>query len=150
MVLEASLAYLHILAILAWVVFASSQAALCHAEWLSPTTIRRLVRLDGILWGATAAILLAGLARAAFGVKGISYYGENWLLYTKVVLFLAVIWLQLGASRAYRRWLPQSIAGTLPPAPEVQHVHRRVMWATHLLAVIPLPAVFLARGFGAW
>lgn len=150
MILEATLAYLHILAILAWVVFASSQAGLCHYEWLNTTTIRRLVRLDRILWGAAVAIALTGIGRAAFGVKGLAFYGENWLLYSKVVLFLIVMGLQWGASRAYRRWLPASLRGALPGEPEVRRVHGRVMWATHLLAVIPLPAVFLARGFGSF
>ena len=61
--LEPWLAFFHLGAVLAWVVFASSQAALCRGDWLNAAVVRRLARLDTILWVATAAVLLTGLAR---------------------------------------------------------------------------------------
>lgn len=46
MSLEAGLAYAHLLAILSLVVFLSSEAALCRAEWMNEAVVRRLGRLD--------------------------------------------------------------------------------------------------------
>ena len=48
MMLESVLASLHLVAILAMVVFSSSQAALCRQEWLNAAVVRRLLRLDWI------------------------------------------------------------------------------------------------------
>ena len=46
---EAWLAFFHISAVLGWIVFASSEAALCRREWLNAAVVQRLVRLDRIL-----------------------------------------------------------------------------------------------------
>ncbi|MBL0150479.1 MAG: hypothetical protein IPP87_18045 [Ideonella sp.] len=43
MMLEAALAYVHLAAILSWVVFVSSTAALARIEWLNPAVVNRLV-----------------------------------------------------------------------------------------------------------
>lgn len=150
MIAESWLAYLHITAILAWIVFATSQAALCRQDWLNAPALQRLLRLDRILWIATAVVLATGLARVFWGVKGAGWYAANPLLYTKVVLFAAVALLQVAPSRSYRGWTARLQAGgALPAAEQVQAARRKVMIATHLMALIPLPAVFMARGFGA-
>ena len=47
--LEPWLAFFHISAILGWIVFASSEAALCRREWLNAAVVQRLARLDRIL-----------------------------------------------------------------------------------------------------
>ena len=150
MILESWLAFFHISAILAWIVFATSQAALCRSDWMNAATLQRLGRMDRILWVATAAVLLSGLARIFWGVKGADWYAGNWLLYSKLVLFALVASLQVGPSRHYRSWIAHVREyRELPDADEVRAARRKVMIATHLMALIPLPAVFLARGFGA-
>jgi putative membrane protein len=146
---EALLSFAHLSAILGWVVFASSQAALCRGDWLNAAAVRRLVRLDAILWLATAAVLLTGLARVEWGLKGAAWYGHNPLLWLKLALFILAALPLPGASRRYRRWLAAlNASGPPPPEADVRAARRRIMIATHLIATIPLPAVFLARGFG--
>ena len=39
---EAWLAFFHISAVLGWIVFASSEAALCRREWLNAAVVQRL------------------------------------------------------------------------------------------------------------
>ncbi len=147
---EAWLAFFHISAFLAWIVFASSQAALCRAEWLNAAIVSRLARLDRILWVATGAVLLTGLARIFWGAKGAAWYGGNPLLHLKITLFVVAVVLMIGSTRRIARWQKALVAhGALPPESEVRGVRRLVMIETHLVAVIPLAAVFLARGFGA-
>ena len=148
--LEAWLAFFHISAVIGWVVFASAQAAICRAEWLNATVVQRLARLDRILWIATAAVLLSGLARICWGAKGAAWYWSNPLLHLKLTLFLATAVMMVGPTRRIARWQRAMAAdGSLPPPHEVQGVRRLVMIETHLVAVIPLAAVFLARGYGA-
>lgn len=149
MILESLLAFLHVSAILAWIVFATSQAAICRSDWINPTVVQRLVRLDRILWIATAAVLLTGIARIFLGAKGTGFYATNLLLYAKIGLFAVVMALQVSPSRHYRAWADRLAHAHLPSESEVRAARRSVMVATHLVAIIPLPAVFLARGFGA-
>ena len=148
--LEPWLAFFHISAFLGWIVFASAQAALCRTEWLNAAVVQRLARLDRILWIATAAVLLSGLARIYWGAKGSAWYWSNWLLHLKLTLFIVAAILQIGPARQFRRWRDRLAAGgALPSDTEIRGARRLVMLATHVVAVIPLAAVFLVRGWGA-
>ncbi|KAF1044722.1 DUF2214 family protein [Xylophilus sp.] len=150
MILEAILAYVHFTAILAMVVFLSSEAALCRIEWMNEALVRRLARVD-LLYGLSAiAVLLSGAARVIWGVKGAAWYGANPLLHVKVSLFVVTGLLSIKPTVTYLRWrraLQQT--GSLPPADEVKSTRRLVMIQAHLLPLIPLAAVFLARGYGS-
>jgi putative membrane protein len=149
MILESILAYLHLSAIFALIVFATSEAALCRAEWINAKVVERLVRVDRIYWIALIAVVLTGLARVAFGVKGAAWYGTNWLLYVKVVMTLGLLALSARPTRQFRRWQAAlRSAGTLPGEGEIARVRRMVMVSTHIVPLVPLAAVFLARGFG--
>ncbi|MBS0414496.1 MAG: DUF2214 family protein [Proteobacteria bacterium] len=149
--LEPILAFLHISAFIGWIVFATAQSAICRAAWFNAASVPRLVRLDRILWIATAFVLLTGLARTWLGSKGFGWYWSNPLLYAKFGLFMAAAWLQIGPTRAYRRWQRAlDGGGALPSEAEINRARKPIMLGTHLVAVIPLPAVFLARGWGAW
>ena len=146
---EAWLAFFHISAVLGWIVFASSEAALCRREWLNGAVVQRLVRLDRILWIATAAVLVTGLLRVYLGAKGAGWYAGNWLLHLKLTLFVVAVLLMLGPTRRFRRWHARwQRDGALPGEQDIASARKLVMLETHLVAVIPLAAVFLARGFG--
>ena len=145
MALEAILAYLHLLAIL----FIASEAALCRIEWLNAKVVERLVRLDAIYAGAAVAVLATGVARTIWGVKGTAWYWTNPLLHIKLTLFVVVALLSIGPTRSYLRWRKRLRAdGTLPSEAEVRKTRKLVMIEAHLIALVPLAAVFLARGFG--
>ena len=149
MALEAILAYLHLLAILTMVVFIASEAALCRIEWLNAKVVERLVRLDAIYAGAAVAVLATGVARTIWGVKGTAWYWTNPLLHIKLTLFVVVALLSIGPTRSYLRWRKRLRAdGTLPTEVEVRKTRKLVMIEAHLIALVPLAAVFLARGFG--
>jgi putative membrane protein len=64
MMLEAALAYVHLAAILSWVVFVSSTAALARIEWLNPAVVNRLVVVDRIAFMAGGAVLAAAVGKA--------------------------------------------------------------------------------------
>ena len=148
MALEAILAYLHLLAILTMVVFIASEAALCRIEWLNAKVVERLVRLDAIYAGAAVAVLATGVARTIWGVKGTAWYWTNPLLHIKLTLFVVVALLSIGPTRSYLRWRKRLRAdGTLPSEAEVRKTRKLVMIEAHLIALVPLAAVFLARGF---
>lgn len=149
MLLEAFLAYFHILAILMAATFLASQTALCRTEWLNAAVVERLVRID-LLWGISALCVLAsGLARSYWGMKGAPWYWGQPLLHAKLTLFVLVALLSLLPTRRFWRWRRQLRAsGTLPGAAELQRTRRLIMIEAHAMVLIPLLGVFLARGIG--
>jgi putative membrane protein len=150
MTLEALLAYLHLLAILTLVVFIASEAALCRPEWMNATIVNRLVTVDRIYGIAAGAVLVTGLLRIYLGMKGSSYYWHNWLLHVKLGLFVVTGLISIAPTLRFLRWKKQLQAGgALPDAEEVRRTRKLVMAQAHIIPLIPLAAVFLARGFGS-
>ncbi len=149
MTLEAILAYLHLLAILTMVAFISSEAALCRVQWLNAAVVERLARIDLVYGIAAVAVLVTGVARTWWGVKGTAWYWTNPLLHLKLTLFVIVGVLSIFPTLRFIRWRKTFRAsGALPPEADVVKTRKLVMIQAHLLALIPLAAVFLARGFG--
>ena len=147
MTLEALLAYAHFLAILTLVVFISSEAALCRMEWMNAKVVERLAVVDRIYGIAAGAVLLTGLARTWWGIKGTSWYWHQPLLHLKLGLFIAVGLMSIKPTIMFIRWRKQLRAGgALPAESEVKTARKWVMIQAHVIAVIPLAAVFLARG----
>ncbi|MDP3135126.1 MAG: DUF2214 family protein [Burkholderiaceae bacterium] len=149
MMLESLLAYAHLLAILTMVVFLSSEAALCRTQWLNAAVVERLGRVDLVYGIAAGAVLLTGLLRTWLGAKGADWYWTNPLLHLKLTLFVVVGLLSIKPTIMFVRWRRALRAsGSLPTQDEVKLARRLVMVQAHLLALIPLAAVFLARGYG--
>lgn len=149
MPLEALLAYLHIAAILMVTVFLTSQAALLRTEWLNEAVVRRLARVDLIYGVAALVLLVTGLARTWWGIKGAGWYWHQPLLHLKLTLFVVIGLMSIVPTRRYRRWVKALDAGAgLPDDAAVRATRRIVMWEAHLLVLIPIAAVCLARGLG--
>lgn len=149
MTLEALLAYAHLLAILTMVVFLASEAALCRADWLNARVVERLAKIDMVYGAASVAVLLTGVARVFWGAKGLSFYGSNWLLHTKFALFVVIALISIKPTITFIRWRRALRAtGQLPDEAAIQRTRRLIMVQAHILPLIPLAAVFLARGFG--
>ena len=150
MTLEAILAYLHLLAILTLVVFIASEAALCRVEWINPAVVERLARVDMVYGIAALAVIATGVARTWWGMKGTAWYWTNPLLHLKLTLFVIVGVISIFPTMRYLRWRQAlRTTGALPAEAEVRKTRKLVMIQAHLIALIPLVAVFLARGFGA-
>ncbi|MEK8051625.1 DUF2214 family protein [Ideonella sp. DXS22W] len=147
MLADTAFAYLHLLAILSWVVFLSSTAALARSEWLNAAALARLGVVDRVAFIAGWLVLATGLARVAASPKGAAWLLAQPLLWAKlalVALMLAAAWHTHAQVRA---WLAAHQAGgALPAADAVATLRRRVMRASHLMLVLPLLAVLLARG----
>ena len=149
MTLEALLSYAHILAILTMTVFLASEAALCRTEWLNAAVVERLAKIDMVYGASAIAVLLTGAARVIWGAKGMGWYLTNPLLHVKFTLFIVMGLLSIGPTLAYLCWRRALRAdGTLPDALQVRNTRRLVMVQAHILPLVPMAAVFMARGFG--
>jgi len=147
MLTEALLAYAHFTAILAVVVFLTSEAALCRPEWLNAAAVRRLARVDFLYMLAAIAVLATGFARTWWGLKGFGWYWSQPLLHLKVTLFAVIGLMSIKPTLMFMRWRKQVDAGgPLPSDAEVRQARRWVMIEAHLLVLVPLAATLLARG----
>ena len=149
MTLEALLAYGHIVSLLMAATFLASQTALCRSEWLNAAAVERLVRLDRLWWLSALAVLLTGLARSYWGMKGAGWYWSQPLLHAKLTLFVLVALLSLLPTRRFLQWRRTLRAtGALPSAEALRATRRLVMIEAHALVLLPLLGVLLARGIG--
>jgi putative membrane protein len=146
---DAILQFLHISAILALVVFISSEAALCRPDWMNAKVVERLATVDRIYGIAALAVLATGFIRIYFGTKGAAWYWSNWLLHLKLGAFVVVGLISIAPTLRFLRWRKELRAsGALPSPEEVRRARKLVMLQAHIIPFIPLAAAFLARGFG--
>jgi putative membrane protein len=147
MLVESLLAYAHFVAILSLVVFITSEAALCRPEWMNAAVVQRLARVDMIYAASAVLVLLTGVARTVWGLKGAGWYWSQPLLHIKFTLFVVIGLLSIKPTLTFIRWKKALTAnGTLPAEAEVRSTRRLVMVQAHLMLLIPLAAVMLARG----
>src|SRR3972149_570580 len=149
MIADAVFAYLHYAAILTLASALGAEALLLRAE-PGAATVRALVRAD-VLYGISAGVVLvSGLLRLFLGAKGAGFYASNPVFWAKMALFALIALMSIPATVRIVRWRRTLRADPrfIPPAAEIQAPRRLVFAEPHVLALIPLAAVFMARGMG--
>lgn len=147
--LDALLAYTHFIAIIATVATVMAEAVLCRPGLTLPWA-QRLGRVD-LLYLVTAALALTtGLLRLFFGIKGSAFYFGNPVFWVKISLFIAVGLISIIPTLRFMRWTKTLRAnhGAVIDERELTGTARIIYGELALLALIPLLAAFMARGFG--
>ena len=142
-------AYLHFVAILTLASALGAEALLLRVP-ASPQTLKALARADLLYAISAAAVLASGLARLFLGGKPVQTYTSNPVFWTKMGLFAAVVLASLASTARILRWHRTSVSDIrfVPAADEWKKTRRMVFVELHLLALVPLPAVLMARGIG--
>jgi len=149
MLTDAALAYLHYACILILAGALSAEALLLRAS-PGAATIAALVRADILYMIAAVLALASGAGRLLFGMKSMAFYLSNPWFQAKISLFVVIGLISIGPTRRFIQWRRSSIADAafMPYAADVAGARRLVMVEVHLLALLPLAAVCMARGFG--
>lgn len=150
MIVDATVAYLHFIAMFLLFSFLTAQALLLRPP-LDERLIRLLGRIDIGYAISAVVVLLTGMLRLGFGAKGADFHLSHWPIYAKVGLFLAVALISIKPTLtfiAWRRALEHDAAWRVP-AVEQSRMRRIVMIEVHLAALIPVFAVMMARGLGS-
>lgn len=116
-------------------------------EGLTPVGLQRLTRIDmsyGILAGV---IIVIGILRVHFGLKGASYYLHNLFFWLKMAAFLAVGLCSIPPTLAFLKWRKAAAADAafLPGADDVAKVRKWLLIELRLFALIPIFAAIMAR-----
>jgi putative membrane protein len=117
---------------------------------LDKATIRRLGIFDGIYGGSAGLIIVIGILRLLFGLKGWEFYVANHAFWTKMALFLAVGLLSIVPTMRFMRWRKavEADSNFAVPAAEISSVRRMLHLEALLLFLIPVVAAAMARGMG--
>lgn len=147
--LDAVFAYAHFFGIGCLVAVLAMETALL-AERMAAHHIKRMARIDLGYGLAAALVLIAGAGRVVYDLKGPMFYMSNPAFWVKMSLFAATGLLSVIPTLEFIRWRRAitADAGFHPPPERIRRMQMivRVEWL--LLALIPLAAVFMARGIG--
>ena len=149
MMTDALLSYFHYSAIFLLFAFLTVEVMLLRNP-LDAATVRLLVRVDRWYFAAVILALVSGLMRFFWGVKGAGFYTANPMFHIKVTLFVAIGVLSILPTLQFIRWAKKLAADAPFEAPESERkrARRLVMIEIHLATILPLLAVFMARGIG--
>jgi putative membrane protein len=146
---DALLAYAHYLSIIGVFATLSMEAVLLRPRLIVDSG-RWLYRVDVAYFVTVVLAVATGFGRACFGIKGWAFYAHSPAFYAKLSLFAVIVLLSLAPARLFRRWQRgfAATAGYEVPAAELARARRGVMLEVHLLSLVPLAAVLMARGIG--
>ncbi len=147
--LDAILAYTHFIAIMLVASTVIAEVVLCRPGLTLPWA-QRLGRIDILYLVAAALALTSGLLRLFFGVKGSSFYVSNPVFWIKMGLFLLTGLISIIPTLRFIRWtktLRNDPASVISHS-ELAGTARILYLELAVLALIPLMATLMSRGFG--
>ena len=147
MLTDAVLAYLHYVALFG-LVWAIAQEWLLLRAGAAALDLERLARTDAMFGLFAGLVLASGASRAIWGLKGWAFYAGNPVFHAKITLFVLVGLVSIVPTLAFLRWRRARRADptAIVPEREWRRVRACVLVELHLLALIPLAAVIMARG----
>jgi putative membrane protein len=149
MLAEAIVAYLHFVSVLALAGLLVAELLL-YRRGLTAGGAAVLQRVDLAFGLAAAGVLVTGVVRVFWVGKGAAYYLGNPVFHALWIGFVAVALISLAPTLHFLRWGRGPRQGQAPVIPErsFKLVRRALMTEVHLLAILPLLAVLMARGIG--
>lgn len=123
----------------------ATEAVIVRPE-MSAGSARLLSRIDAY-YGATAAfVLLIGIARVLFGLKGWEAYVYNWAFWLKMLAFVVVGLLSIAPTLQIRTWRKNADEDAFTLLPEdVAKVRGYILAQIGVFTLIPVFAATMAR-----
>jgi putative membrane protein len=118
---------------------------------LSTSDLKRLGIVDAH-YGALAMLLIViGVCRVFFGIKGAAYYGDNPWFWAKMATFAGVGLLSALPTIRIVRWRRalKAVPGFTPTTREVARARKFVAAQLAIFPLLPIFAALMARNIGA-
>lgn len=149
MILDAGLAWLHFIFAFVLVGALTAEAFILRLP-VDGRVARLLLRVDLFYGGSAVLLILVGMARVVWGAKGWLYYQGQPFFWAKMAVFAVVGLISIRPTMTFLRWSKAANASAVFVAPEAEAKRIRVYVSaeTHLVAILLLFAVFVARGIG--
>ena len=107
-----------------------------------------LARVDAAYGAGAGLLVLVGIGRLLFGLKGWEYYVTNDAFWTKMAAFAAIGLLSIKPTRTILRWR-RSESGEAVAVAEIEALRRWLKLELLLFFVVIACAAAMARGYGA-
>lgn len=143
------LACLHHLLILMYAGVFIAEAFLVRPG-LTGNNLALVARLDSMYGGIAGAVILVGLGRVFFGLKGWEYYAVIWPFWAKMGAFLAMGLLSILPTMRFIAWRKAAAADPAYVVPDDQIAAARnfIRAEAVFFALVPIFAAMMARGYG--
>jgi putative membrane protein len=143
------LAILHHLLVFSLVGIIGAEFVLIRGD-LPAATLKRLVGIDRHYGIVAALIIIVGIGRVIYSLKGWEFYVYNWVFWAKMAAFGIVGLLSILPTIRFLSWNRQASADPsfLVPAGELASVKTHVRAEAFVFLLIPVFAAAMARGYG--
>ncbi|MDG4881096.1 DUF2214 family protein [Mesorhizobium sp. WSM4884] len=117
---------------------------------LEATTLKRLAGIDRHYGIIATLIVVVGICRVFFGLKGWEFYVYNWVFWAKMVAFIIVGLLSIIPTVRIIAWNRQASGNPSfsVPAAELASVKNYVRAEGFIFLLIPVFAAAMSRGYG--
>ncbi|MER8367998.1 DUF2214 family protein [Mesorhizobium sp. M1348] len=117
---------------------------------LSAATLKRLVGIDRHYGIIAMLIIIVGIGRVIYGLKGWEFYVYNWMFWAKMAAFAIVGLLSTVPTIRFLSWNRQVVANPAfqVPGAELASVRTYVRTEALIFLLIPMFAAAMARGYG--
>ncbi|TIP83575.1 MAG: DUF2214 family protein, partial [Mesorhizobium sp.] len=114
------------------------------------TTLRRLVGIDRHYGIIAMLIIVVGIGRVIYGLKGWEFYVYNWVFWAKMAAFVIVGLLSIIPTVRFVSWNRQASASPSfqVPAAQLASVRTYIRAEALVFLLIPVFAAAMARGYG--
>src|SRR5262245_22829146 len=113
---------------------------------LGPSGLAVLGRVDAAYGGAAGLLVLVGIGRVLFGLKGWDYYVYYPVFWMKMAALITVGLLSIGPTRRIASWRRAGFA--MVPDAEISGLRTWLKAEAGFFALILVFAATMARGFG--
>jgi putative membrane protein len=146
MLTDLILAILHHLAIVSLIVLLAFEFALLRPG-MTPEDLVRVVKIDAAYGASAGLVIVIGICRVIWGIKGASFYLSNPWFWAKMASFATIGILSIPPTLALLRWRKASRqdAGFLPPAADLTRLRAYLHAEVALLALVVGFAAAMAR-----
>ena len=151
--------YLHIISFMLTYAAVAAEYALLRGS-PDPPTIRALGAADAVYGGAAVGVFATGVLQTLYLGKGLAYYLQSPILWSKVGLFTLVGVASIYPTLTFLRWqaeldqeevpVTNLLGWTIPPSstPRLRSLRRVVVGELGLLTLLPLLGSALHYGLG--
>jgi putative membrane protein len=140
------LAVIHHLIVFTLVAILAAELALCRPG-VSGGALTRLARVDGAYGACAGLVVLVGVSRVMFGLKGSHYYLHNPWFWAKMSAIVIVALLSIGPTVSILRWraTARDTPGFIPTEAAVARVKQFIIVEFAFLALVLVCAATMAR-----
>jgi len=142
------LAIFHHILVFSLAAIIAAEIVLIRSE-LSPRIIGRLAGIDRAYGMVAMLVILVGIGRVFYGLKGWEFYVYNWAFWAKMAAFVAVALLSILPTMRFISWRKRvsADAGFVVPADEFAPVRTCLRAQMVIFMLIPIFAAIMVRNY---